>query len=296
MNEDHLQQHGIKRGTNVTPLKPIQSQNSRSTSFQTPPRPTQGAARTPLSSVRRSRRKEPTKHILDEPKTIYLIRHGQSLGQAASPEDRLTNAALQDCRLSPLGVEQAHAIPDILGKQVYDSIQLIICSPLARAMETAILAFPDKSIRVHHDLREIGSSKVPENVPRSDSFESLRHLHSDVALAPSTPAKWFRRHDVSPRVVRRDQVRKLLHHSLALDESLCPPNVHCIAVVCHYHVIRAALADPYSAAASSLSQSIIQPQNAVPIKCILDVFGVLRLSDDGDEQVPVKDAAHDSDV
>jgi broad specificity phosphatase PhoE len=256
---------------------PSRSQN-KSNPFQTPPRP-RAIPKTPLSSIRRSAKQEPRKRLLDAPKRVYLIRHGQSLGQASSPASRLNDASLQDCKLSPLGIEQARNIPELLGAKVYQSIQLVLCSPLARALETAILAFPDKQIRIHHDLREIGNSKIPENIPLSDSVQSFTNKHDNLSQASPTPKGWPCRHDASPRVLRRDQVRRLLQYGLATDESVAGPDVTCLAVVCHYHVIRAALSDPYS----SVSSTMIQPQNAVPIKCILDVYGVLQLADDEEE-------------
>lgn len=50
-------------------------------------------------------------HLLP-PKTIYLIRHGQSLGQAAKALgwDRKTDKLLIDCGLTELGISQAYGI------------------------------------------------------------------------------------------------------------------------------------------------------------------------------------------
>lgn len=248
--------------------------------FKTPPRP-KAPPGTPASSSRSLSRRETLPKVLDQPKTVYLIRHGQSLGQAAPSDTRRTDRSLQDCRLSPLGVEQARRIPKLLGDPAYQAIQLVLCSPLARAMETAILAFPDKPIRIHHDLREIGDTTVPENIPLADAFQSLCHdmEHADIRFVSALPSGWPRRHDVSPRVLRRRQVQNLLQESLATDTTVCPEHITVVAVVCHYHVIRAALAD----AGGNRQQRrrdgpTVSPENAKPIRCVLTVHGELLLA------------------
>lgn len=204
------------------------------------------------------------------PKRIYLIRHGHSLGQAAGHERRQSDPTLRDCGLTERGIQQATQLPSLLGNSVYQSIQLVVSSPMTRALHTAILAFPDKPILIHYNLREFGS-KIPENTPRPISTV-LKELQVD---APSLmldvetlkPDDWPRRHDTPPKVVRRDNIRSIFQDWLASR----PERV--IAVVAHYHVIRAALWDPYSHQSPD-----VYPANASPIGCELDASRVLRLS------------------
>lgn len=138
-------------------------------------------------------------------KTIYFIRHGESLGQIATTHDRRHNEKLKDCGLSALGIRQSqHQLRHFFHK--VPKIELILCSPLTRAIQTAILAFgtdieaadttnvynilhPDNvegciptdidttesalttnvtqpKILIHYHLREMGSN-IPENQPRT---------------------------------------------------------------------------------------------------------------------------------
>jgi phosphohistidine phosphatase SixA len=103
-------------------------------------------------------------------KRIFLIRHGESIAQAAAKSkcgwDPKTDRRLIDCGLTSKGATQAQqGIRTLLSSQDLASIELVVSSPLTRALHTALLAFPDKNILVGYDLREIGS-KVPENTPR----------------------------------------------------------------------------------------------------------------------------------
>ena len=57
----------------------------------------------------------PSQRVGVFPKTIFFIRHGESLGQAcASLEQRVSDDSLRDCGLSPLGQQQARHIPQQL--------------------------------------------------------------------------------------------------------------------------------------------------------------------------------------
>jgi len=190
--------------------------------------------------------------------TVYLIRHGESLGQIA--RDRRNDQSLRDCRLSDQGRHQAARI-DL-------QVDAILCSPLVRALETALIAFPQHAIQVRYDLREIGSS-IPENVPSANPLKALKNDYdvSDVQITEDRPTDWPRRHDTPPRVVRRDRVRNIL---VKLAES----SYSRVALVCHFHVIRSALA-------CDLGGPVVQPRNAEPMACLLYADGRLRLQEEG---------------
>ena len=193
-------------------------------------------------------------------KTIYLIRHGQSLGQAASKigVDRKTSPSLRDCDLTEKGKSEARCIPESLGEEAMASIELVISSPLTRALHTALLGFPAKNILVHFDLREMGS-RVPENIPRDmnhvlkdlDYIIRERDANTTIDVESLQPKDWPR--DYSPAVVKRDRVRKVLHW--IYNER--PEST--IAIVCHYNVVRAAVVDGNQ----------LRPRNALPIPCRL---------------------------
>jgi phosphohistidine phosphatase SixA len=131
---------------------------------------------------------------------FHLIRHGQSVGQTVDRQRRMNDTNLLDCGLSKLGVEQARAI------QLPSSVQLIVSSPLTRAVATACLAAAAASnqsppttthddqgtttttttsggkqqkrllpILIHYHLRELGSM-IPENIPRR-----IKDVQNDLA-------------------------------------------------------------------------------------------------------------------
>lgn len=71
-------------------------------------------------------------------KTIHLIRHGQSLFNAAFDAITRTDPMIFDAPLSPLGREQAAA----LRQEVHGlGVEIIVSSPLTRAIETTLHAF-----------------------------------------------------------------------------------------------------------------------------------------------------------
>jgi broad specificity phosphatase PhoE len=190
-------------------------------------------------------------------KTVYMIRHAESEGQVAHLQglDRKTAASLRDCNLTEKGRDQAHAISVRLSEE---RIELVLASPLTRALHTSLLGFPNKNILVHYDLREVGS-RAPENVPREMSLV-LQDLqaplsHRDRSLvfdiATHQPSDWPR--DYSPNVVKRDRIRRLFHWLYNERREIT------IAVVCHYNVIRSVVVDGEK----------LRPCNADPIKCYL---------------------------
>ena len=179
---------------------------------------------------------------------------------------RQTDATLTDCGLTLEGETQAKGIRQLLGgDDAVRAIQLVVSSPLTRALHTACLAFPDApTLLCHYHLREIGSM-IPENIPRP-VHQVLQDLQlagvpaSVLAKIDTTtlqPDDWPRHHDTPPNVVRRDRIRQVLQWLAVTREETV------IAVVCHYHVIRAAVQDPYAATTE------IKPANACPIKCYL---------------------------
>eukprot|EP00522_Entomoneis_paludosa_P008743 CAMPEP_0172445454 /NCGR_PEP_ID=MMETSP1065-20121228/5285_1 /TAXON_ID=265537 /ORGANISM="Amphiprora paludosa, Strain CCMP125" /LENGTH=279 /DNA_ID=CAMNT_0013196311 /DNA_START=77 /DNA_END=916 /DNA_ORIENTATION=- len=205
---------------------------------------------------------------------LYLIRHGESLGQRASRQARKKDPALTDCGLSRNGQAQAVLIPSLLEGT---DVQLLVTSPLTRAIQTTLLAFPTSNntenlpIMMAYDLREIGSP-IPENQPRKlkDIWRDLRVDSTTLdrfdleSLKSPEDDQWPSHHETPPKVVRRDRVRKVFGW-LA---SHLPPEIHTIAVVCHYHVIRNALTDPYDAG-GECSHPYLHPINAQPVECKL---------------------------
>lgn len=213
----------------------------------------------------------PRQRYSREPKLVYLIRHGESLGQAAKRNgmDRHRDARLIDAGLTQAGQNQAAAIgPRFLGRERFDGIELVVSSPMTRALHTALLAFSTKPVLIHYDLAEIGS-RVPENTPRD--IKCVLHELKPLVSAPIDyvslqPENWPNVSDYSPKSTRirriQEAFRWLFHER--------PERV--LAVVCHFCVIQSALDVP------------IRPINATPIACRLSHNGRLEILQDSPER------------
>jgi broad specificity phosphatase PhoE len=207
-------------------------------------------------------------------KTVYLIRHGQSQGQMAKKKglDRKRDPSLVDCGLTKSGIQQAHDIALLLQQMsggVVPRIDLVVSSPLTRALQTAILGFQDYPMSppflIHYGLREVGSL-LPENVPRGPINTVMRYIQEQHGLTDGLridssslrPPNWPREDVDSQHISKADRIPQIIRW-IATER----PEQH-IAVVCHYNVIRAALG------------SDARPKNAVPIRCQLHPDGTLQ--------------------
>jgi broad specificity phosphatase PhoE len=101
--------------------------------------------------------------VRDELAALWLLRHGQSLGNVANDAARaqelerldLTERDM-DVPLSPLGVEQARAFGTWLGEQpTSEQPAVVVSSPYVRAMETArqLLDAADLDVEITPDER-----------------------------------------------------------------------------------------------------------------------------------------------
>jgi broad specificity phosphatase PhoE len=205
---------------------------------------------------------------LDLPaKTVYMIRHAESKGQVAhlAGLDRKTAVSLRDCDLTEEGRDQSLAMS---GRFSEAPIELVLSSPLTRALHTSLLAFANKPILVHYDLREVGT-KAPENVPRDmnlvlqDLQVPLSHRDGSLLfdIATHQPSDWPRDH--SPSVVKRDRIRRVFQWLYKERQEMN------IAVVCHYNVIRSVVEDGEK----------LRPRNADPLRCNLFPGGELVVAE-----------------
>ena len=191
-------------------------------------------------------------------KRIYLIRHGESMGQAARRHnmDRRRDQRLRDCGLTPKGVSQATAM-----EALRPTVEIVVSSPLTRALHSAMLGFVGIPIVIHYDLAELGS-KVPENTPRPVA-EVLRELKGDISGVIDTityhPEGWPHTNIYESSVNKKHAVLRAMQ-TLAQR----PENV--IAIVCHFHVIQTILKDV-----------TLRPVNASILPCILFQDGRVEL-------------------
>mmetsp|Transcript_7743 Transcript_7743/g.11089 ORF Transcript_7743/g.11089 Transcript_7743/m.11089 type:complete len:293 (+) Transcript_7743:171-1049(+) len=239
-------------------------------------------------------------------KRIYLIRHGESLGQVASFNrmDRKQDPRLIDAGLTLKGQWQAADIPFQLEKleqkrldrdekhhqhqqqqsrktkiNVLEHVELIVSSPLTRAIHTGLLGFQDRSSNskfiIHPHLHEQGG-KIPENQSRpiQHVLKDLQHsnngtmdvsrieeINFDLVLeAESNEHKQSRtnKKKTPSGVSAKERIRNFL---LWLSQERTE---RVIAVVCHYNVIRSMLGPNVS------------PQNALPIPCELSRDGQIE--------------------
>ncbi|KAL3773797.1 hypothetical protein ACHAWO_006596 [Cyclotella atomus] len=86
------------------------------------------------------------------PKTIYLIRHGVAKHNLPDPitgerPDIANDASLTDPPLVRQGILQAQVLGQNLKRcGIANAVELVICSPLTRCIQTARFAFPDHFI------------------------------------------------------------------------------------------------------------------------------------------------------
>tara|TARA_Y100000389_G_scaffold105375_1_gene102272 strand:+ start:504 stop:1121 length:618 start_codon:yes stop_codon:yes gene_type:complete len=93
-------------------------------------------------------------------KTIYFMRHAESNAQICRKRE-IDSPSLLDCYITRLGVIQATSA----WSDKNNLPELIVVSPLTRAIQTAIIAFDNIDIPIicHPYLKEVGGSKLPEN-------------------------------------------------------------------------------------------------------------------------------------
>jgi broad specificity phosphatase PhoE len=192
------------------------------------------------------------------PKQIYLIRHGESMGQTARQRkmDRRRDPRLRDCGLTERGIHQATHLGT-----ARPQVDLVVSSPLTRAVHTAMLAFVGLPMVIHYDLAELGS-KVPENTPRSLA-EVLKDLKRDCSGSVDTitykPEGW-------PYINQHESGIHKQQRVLRAMRTLAQRPEQTIAIVCHFHVIRAILQD-----------LTLRPENASPFLCMLHPDGRVEL-------------------
>lgn len=204
-------------------------------------------------------------------KRLILIRHGESQGQAAKLAglDRQRDPNLIDCGLTRKGAGQASNIPNMLGGLI-SSIDLVISSPLTRALETTLRGFQHVSLEapilVHYGIREIGSS-IPENQVRSTETvqRDLKRTNlskvSELDFETLKPDAWPDNGGSLDKGSRNTNISNFLNFISEDREEKT------IAVICHYNVIRA------------IAGNGVRPVNAMPIGCWLGEGGIVGLAE-----------------
>jgi phosphohistidine phosphatase SixA len=143
-------------------------------------------------------------------KTIYFIRHGESLGQIATTHDRRHNEKLKDCGLSPWGIRQSQQqLRHFFVHQQQNSnnkVELILCSPLTRAIQTAILAFGSD---MEDEAAVATSGHAIPSVDQKSDHTSRNSASSDSASTVTTSATVTKSKKSSPKILIHYHLREM---------------------------------------------------------------------------------------
>eukprot|EP00933_Yihiella_yeosuensis_P045237 TRINITY_DN40583_c0_g1_i1.p1 TRINITY_DN40583_c0_g1~~TRINITY_DN40583_c0_g1_i1.p1 ORF type:complete len:295 (+),score=61.22 TRINITY_DN40583_c0_g1_i1:43-927(+) len=221
------------------------------------------------------------------PKLVILIRHGQSRAQLFTGRQRRATAVdkkladqLRDPYLSDVGEEQAQALGTAWSARGLKAPDLIVTSPLSRALQTAQLVFSQlegcaPSIVIHPDLREVppGGPKAWGSPTQAECRgRSLEELRKDARLIQSDNKKsssgvlcdvdW----SLMPEDSERPWWSEVIESHDAVEERLCNfcdwlaerPEASAV-VVCHFNIIQ-----------RLLRLKGCRVENCEPIKCEVD--------------------------
>lgn len=106
-------------------------------------------------------------------KTIYLIRHGVAKHNILTPDgerpDIANDVTLTDPSLVRQGIVQAQVLGEHLKRiGISQAVDLVVCSPLSRCMQTAGYVFPDH-------FREKARDTVLDDSGMMDDSEEQQH-------------------------------------------------------------------------------------------------------------------------
>ena len=198
------------------------------------------------------------------PKTVFFIRHAESAYNAfkMSPVNWLTLRALADPMifdppLSPVGLQQLIALGQLSARQRLTSrAQLLICSPLRRAIDTALALLGDEFNPALKALNTSPATSPPPPYPLpvliSPLITEVLDTSADIGSDPSTlsslypalqfghlsPAWWYHADPAYPRAITDEPLPHLLErlHRFSLDVMRRPE--HSILVVSHSSFIK----------------------------------------------------------
>lgn len=160
-------------------------------------------------------------------KSIHLIRHGQSVFNAAFDSIKRIDPMIFDAPLSPIGVGQAAALrPEVhaLG------VELIVTSPLTRAIQTTLHAFGRDHAPIH--IESLHRERLEHS---GDVGRSPRHLRSefpDLAF-DHLDDPWWHFDGANPQAIHVEPEETLLGRVQAFRDWLARRPETTIAVVGH---------------------------------------------------------------
>lgn len=171
------------------------------------------------------------------PQKVFFMRHGQALHNVTH------DSSISDAPLTEIGMEQAKAVA--VAPWDHPAIELVVASPLTRALQTTLLAFGHLLGQVpflaHSDVQEIGVSKADTGKPKSVISREFNYINFDCVTDEHYYKKIppYTKTDTKPRVYTIvEEGRIALQTRLARFTDWLqqrPENV--IVVVCHHGVL-----------------------------------------------------------
>ena len=188
----------------------------------------------------------PSPGLGSPPKSLFLIRHAESAYNAfkLSPVNWLTLRALQDPMifdppLSPLGLQQLTRLSELSARhQLTSRAQLLITSPLRRAIDTAlaVLGPPPYPLPVHVSplITEVLDTSADIGSPPS----VLSAQYPQLAFAHLPPAWWYHADPAQPRAITDEPLAVLLERMERFKAEVMGRSEVVVVVVSHSSFIK----------------------------------------------------------
>ena len=179
-------------------------------------------------------------------KNIIFIRHGQSLANVAQVDD----PSVIDALLTELGRNQAESWSDSNAvRELLESVEICLCSPLRRAMETAALVFKNTCVPIH--INRYAREKYwylwqCRGVSHEETVEHSKRLCREIGNVESLSFvdKHWNPEEENAAISNKtpNSFQKLSKESIQmLSHCLMHHQSTTIAVTCHWGVIEALL-------------------------------------------------------
>ena len=173
---------------------------------------------------------------------IYAIRHAQSTYNEYSSKRIYTpwlwtkgDPMIQDAPLSSKGLQQARKLHST-SRELREKVQLIICSPLTRAIQTMNLVFPDANchIIISPLVRERGDKLCDMGVPLpiiQEKYPQYEYLHFNSEI-------WWSCKEEPPHEFTKETKESLYSRQRELIEFLKTRAEEIVVIVTHGQFIK----------------------------------------------------------
>jgi broad specificity phosphatase PhoE len=165
-------------------------------------------------------------------KVVHFVRHGQATHNVRAEVRRSEGCSMEeflaimgeddelDADLTEIGREQARA-----KARPWEGIELVVCSPLSRAIETATLIFGDQLPFVSYEGLREWNGLLTNGQRRPTAQLTARFPHVDFSLLPPTDETWS--------VEALEPKEEVANRGLTFLDWLCCREETEIAVVAH---------------------------------------------------------------